>query len=716
MNSVKFNYFLERAIIIFVCLWGSWALYYSIAVLVFDASYRNLKDFSLILVFQIAGSLFFLYRTNLLSNSEHNKQDKLHGFALPGNFSRRFYSLCAGATCVAVIAVYLVDIYRISSTSFTYNLVWALLLPAVLINVFSYPSQAKTDAPMKLEPAPMSSALDILVLVICTAILAFGLYGSGFPTPDDAYYGWVISSTLANPDLPILGQDLLLGTDAPFVIHPAYRTVGYEVLIAFVGDITGIDPLRVYYDMMPVAGAISWIVAAYMFVRTIGAPYPGIAVAASLAGLLFWTEGGFAPGGHFAALFWGKSLLFLVSAPMLFVFTAAFLRDQNIRGWILLLLSVAATGTWSSTALFITPLCVGLAFLVFTSSIKVGVRAVIPIALALSPIVLAMAYSVSILSRAPVGESGYNAGLMRVQGEAFGTVSMQLVVLLMLVILPMAARTAGLANLHRNLRRISLAGYFTVMTPYMLETIAVISGSNFLASRLQYAYPSILLTGILASLAIYLLVARETASCNKSGKYAAIATALAFYLCFFGMMEKDFLFGDRWKKATVYLDDFNEAKAARDLIPNDAVVAAGDLDDILPILPDPPTFTYVRHYIHYYSHFLSDSELMKRSVLYNSLSTRLPIKEKGLETTISRVVSSSDSLGVTTLVFHTPDGRHRPLAGPTGFQFRASEKGGEQETFVNALNARLSTEGYECSSTPSGRTRVCNRESDASAN
>ncbi len=458
MIASKLNYLIERTIIVFVCGWGNWALYYWLMVLIFDASLTTLKLFSPLLLLQICVSLVFFLRIDFGFASSYSSfcySKKWFSIGVP---DKRFYFISLTAMALAIAIVCAVDHYKLSSSSLRYNLLWAVLLPISLFYIFYFKESIGKSISQDIGTEPKVPVLDIVLLSLSTAALAFSLYGTNFPTYDDGFYAGVISSTLANPDLPIQGRDFLLNTSAPFTLHPAYRTVGYEVLIAFLSDLTGVDSLQLYFDIFPTFSIIFWAFAAYLFMRTLGVPYPGFAVTVALVVLLFWNSPT-SPGVALAFLHWGKNLLCLVGAPLLFVFASVFIRSPSVSTWLLLLLSVSSAGIWSSSAIFVAPMSVAFASVVFLSSIRTNWRTAFYLLLSIAPIFFLATYTVMTLSQMSdgviedvslVGLSGKNAGVIK-QIQLLGGLSMHLLQLVLLLLLPLVVRTMGNATFRINL-------------------------------------------------------------------------------------------------------------------------------------------------------------------------------------------------------------------------------------------------------------------------
>ena len=707
--AMKFNYSIERAIIVFICLWGNWAIYYWSMVLTIDASYSELKLYSPILLLQVLASLGFLIQLDLGITKVQNSRSQPYKAFAPLNGSNRFYMLSGALTVLAFGIVFAIGYSNLSKSFLPYNLFWVLLLPVFLSYIVHFNKPVIEFSQSVSNTTTNSQSLDIILLVIVTAALAINLYGLVAPTYDDAFYAHVISSTLANTELPVQGQDLLLNTSAPYTLHPAYSLVGYEVLIAFASDLFNLDPLYLYYTIFPTLNLIFWIFSAYTLLRSLGTPYPGFALTVCIGALLMWNTG-FAPGGTLMFLNWGKNLVLLNVAPHSFLFVAVFLRNRSMKSWLLLLLCTASLGIMSSSAFYLVPVSIGLACLLYLKPTKANIRWLLLVLCSLTPYIFLFSYTVFTLQHAPSNTGGFNTGLISVQGEAFGGLYTKVLILVMLLILPIAARTVGNPAFQLNLYKISLIGTFTVMSPYLAETIAVLTGTKLLSWRLQYAFPTMLLVGILASIALTHLKPYLGTATHLRSRAGILVLSLVFYSAFFATMDKHILFGD-WKRGLVVFEaDFEEAKAARALIPDGAFVAAGDLDDILPIFPNPPSFIQSKFYLSFHKHFLSREDFARRDHLHRVLQNRLPRKGKTKEASLNWIVTTVRKLGVTTLVFHAVGGRQRLYIRTDKVAPRNPETDARRSEFISALVARLRQEKFACNTTPSAKTWVCNRE------
>lgn len=692
----RFNYFFERAAISAICLWGNWAAYYWVAVLCFDASYTDLKDFLPVLFLQVALSLLYLLRLNLRIPSASYRTCTPVKRQATRSVGLSFPIVAVAMTAIALAIVLLVDHQGWSRSTISYNLLWVISLPVSLALLF-YSKVASEDSGISVVAEKALSgrrAADCLLFLVSTLTMAFIAYGTGFPTPDDAFYGHVISSTLANPDLPVQGQDLLLGTSAPYSLHPAYRPVGFEILVALLSDLTGTSPLHVYFDIMPMVGSILWSLTAYLFMRALPSPYPGLAVAVCTIVFLL-LSGVNRQASAFIFLHLGKSFAMIIAAPLLYFSVATFARSRDMGAWLLLLLSVFSVAAWSSSSVFLVPVCVGLASIVFVRKVKMDLPVFILISLTLIPVVLLLAYSFAMLNVAPVTASGYiSTKFLRINGQSWGGLPVKSMFLFMLLVIPLISRTIPSAQFQTTVFRICLLGVFTIMAPYFVEAITVLSGLNLLADRLPSTFPAVLLTGVAASMAAVHLLPQESMSRLKGGIYLASVFVLIFFGFWYGL--KSSIYAPKWQYAkAIYEAQFREAEAMKKLMPAASLVVSGRSDDALPIFPDPPSFVWVRHYLGFHKYFLTESEFDNREYLYTALKDLRAAKGDSVESTLDSIVSISEKLGVDALVFSVA--AHEI----------ASETKTQREEFAALLTRHLQLAGYTCVTTPSGGTRVC---------
>jgi hypothetical protein len=114
------------------------------------------------------------------------------------------------------------------------------------------------------------------------------------------------------------------------------------------------------------------------------------------------------------------------------------------------------------------------------------------------------------------------------------------------------------------------------------------------------------------------------------------------------------------------------------------------------MLPNPPVFVSVRHYLGYHRNVMEPSELRQRSYIQRMTDDLTPPAGKDPESVARFVVRTARKLGVSTFVYRTAP---EPGAEP-GHGTRAE--------FVGLLTQELEGASYRCETTPSGETRVCN--------
>ena len=687
---------IERTALSFVLIWGNWAMYYWIVVLVFDGSYLALKNCAPIYLLQLVASFSYFARLGL--HPAVASESLMPSERPPGLRRLSGKQLTVVVVCAMMLsggAILLISHFNWSKTAPVYNLLWVTLLPIAVYYLYRFATPAVPVSAPSLAPSARAVTFDTLLFLLGTVLFVYLFYDYTFFRADDAFYGNVISSTLARPELPVQGMDALLGTGSPYTLHPAYRGVGYEVLIALVSDLTHSDPLHWYYKIFPALNSVFWLCSWYLFCRILRTPYPGLAVIAGLLILLLWAGPHASPYHAVRSLNWGKSLLALVATPVLFTSVAVFVWQKYFASWVLLLLSVCSLAILSSSAVFLVPVSIGLACLVLLSFRWSSLRIMLLIVLAALPVVLLIVYSLSVSLAAPVYATGTAAtGPLILNGEALGGVQLQAIALALLLILPLAARTVADGRFQHYILRLCLAGYFTLMAPYLVELVTVVSGMNFLSVRIYAAFPFALLVGIMASIAALNLTAGRSAAAVMSAprRIAVLALVAAFFGVIIGETQRNFFRPNRRLELQEQWEShLQEAIAARALIKDDAMVAAGTLEIVLPILPDPPQFVRVRHYLTYHKLRLTERDYADREYLCNSLQALEPPQGENLDTTVTRTVAIAEALGVTTLVFEADN-------LTTG-----------KQQFSERLTARLTAEGYDCATTPSASTRVCNR-------
>jgi hypothetical protein len=691
--------------------WGNWALYYWIAVLGFNASFHGLQSGLPLLLLQFAASAWLVRRWKLpdAGCDPANRWPADSSAARPasaGGIARRV-ALVAGAMGLLAGIAGLLWGQGISSSPLGYNLLWAISMPPFLAAVAAWPGQPTADGGgnRRMIVTARGAGLDLAVLTVVCAVGLWAASHYGYPSPDDAFYANVISATLADPQLPVQGQDLLLGTSMPYTIHPGYRVSGFEMLAALVADLAGCDPLWVYYDVLPAAGVLFWAVAAHVFLRSLGLPCPALGVGAATALLMVWLAGK-SPGIWFSNLHFGKGYLAVIGAPLIFGSVAAFARQRDFATWLVTLLAFSGVLGWSSTAMFVAPVSLALAAAVYLPSSWRSARSTAALAAVLVPAAGLIATTSRVAAIAPPALAA-GTGEILVSGESLGGIGTQTLLFLTLLALPLLARAVGGLRQAELLRRLGVVGGLSVFAPYWIEAVATRGGLSLLSWRMWWAFPTSLLAGALACLLLGLPLAGRPATVTAR----ALAWTLPAFAAWIFVWLHSFTplwplrqtFSVRVERARYVESLVEDARQIRELLPEEGLMAAGYVNEFLPILPRPPQMAAVRFYLKFHRHGLSEEEYNRRTSLDRVLVDLTPDAGRDVEATVAEAVENIRRLGVVAVVFATtpeaaaaarwPYGRHRQPLG--------------RSDLIEALTRSLSEAGFECREIPSGHARVC---------
>lgn len=176
------------------------------------------------------------------------------------------------------------------------------------------------------------------------------------PDADDAFYRSISATLLRFPQQPVLVHDTLYRlSDVPILLQ-FYRLSSYDVLVATLARITGVDHLVVAYVILPAVFAALCILAwVYLLRRIVPERWPWVLLilfACVLAlGEMHRAYGNFA----FVRLFQSKAVLVTGMVPVIAGSALLFVRHGGVRRWLLLFAAqVAALGV-SASALFVAP-------------------------------------------------------------------------------------------------------------------------------------------------------------------------------------------------------------------------------------------------------------------------------------------------------------------------------------------------------------------------
>ncbi|HJP98317.1 MAG TPA: DUF6077 domain-containing protein [Rhodanobacteraceae bacterium] len=194
-----------------------------------------------------------------------------------------------------------------------------------------------------------------IALLVAAAAVCVTLVASR-PDADDAFYRSISATLLRFPQQPVLVHDTLYRLpDVPILLQ-FYRLSNYDVLVATLARIAGIDHLVVAYLVLPAVLAALCVVAwVYLLQRIVPARWPWLLLFLFLCVLALGEThrayGNFA----FVRLFQGKAILATGMVPIIAGSALVFARHGGTRRWILLFAAeIAALGA-SASALFVAP-------------------------------------------------------------------------------------------------------------------------------------------------------------------------------------------------------------------------------------------------------------------------------------------------------------------------------------------------------------------------
>jgi hypothetical protein len=242
-----------------------------------------------------------------------------------------------------------------------YHVAWL----AALLHLASLSWRGEMASPARafIRP-PRADRRDGLALsLLCVASLVATL-GINRPDADDAYYFNVIISALDHPGLPLLSFDGMHGDTSAPIQELASRPQTYELLLAVIARLTGLAPDALYYVFFPALFAVSFALSQWLLLKLIHPRAAWLGVALVFLALLCWGDGHRTFGNFaFVRLFQGKGVFISVCVPLIVYYALRFSGAPSVENWLLLMLAQCGAVAFTSSALFIAPVCMGLALL-----------------------------------------------------------------------------------------------------------------------------------------------------------------------------------------------------------------------------------------------------------------------------------------------------------------------------------------------------------------
>jgi hypothetical protein len=249
----------------------------------------------------------------------------------------------------AVLAAAIVWVGSLSA-GLPYAVFWWLALPA-MFGAWMWTLRGESCATVR----QAGTHATWVVVLVAAAAVCVTLFASR-PDADDAFYRSISATLLRHPQQPVLLHDTLYRLpDVPILLQ-FYRLSNYDVLVAVLARLTGVDHLLVAYLLLPsIFAAFSVLAWAYLLRRIVPARWPWVLLILFLAmlalGEMHRDYGNFA----FVRLFQGKAILVTGMVPVIAGAALRFARHGGARHWLLLFAAgIAALGV-SASALFVAP-------------------------------------------------------------------------------------------------------------------------------------------------------------------------------------------------------------------------------------------------------------------------------------------------------------------------------------------------------------------------
>ncbi|MCB9671472.1 MAG: hypothetical protein H6736_15840 [Alphaproteobacteria bacterium] len=277
---------------------------------------------------------------------------------LGGSARPALLSVTPSSTAIGLAAAAAVALWGWYGRMIPWVAAWSLLLVAMGAFAGLQPREPTLTAPRR------SWLAAVLVAGAAAAVLTLVV---DRPDGDDGYYLGQVAGTLAHPDLPVLGFDVMHGDVTAPVQQPAHRAQSFEVLVAALAFLVPIGHEWLYYGVLPAVFSALFALTAGLLAREVVGERAAVpAVLASVVLAALW--GGLNPTpGNFAMarMFQGKAVFATVWMPLVVWAALRFADRLDARSWALLALAIFGASSFTSSALVAAP--VGAAFAVLAA-------------------------------------------------------------------------------------------------------------------------------------------------------------------------------------------------------------------------------------------------------------------------------------------------------------------------------------------------------------
>ena len=255
------------------------------------------------------------------------------------------------------LLAYLAGFMLLDRLAAPWEALWAMqLVGSILVLCHIYRSGADPSCSNR-SPAGNGNSATVIVLMLCGAALTLI---SHRPDIDDAQYLNFVVTAMDFPQDALYSRSGLWPDPSMPLEYPIYRLHSYELLVAALSQVTGLDHQALYYLALPAlfgaaAVLVHWQLAHYLLPR----------VAISI--LIIWLTLIIALGethrafGNFAfvRLFQGKAVLVTIALPFCLLLGLRFAESPGWRRGLALGMIIVCSLGLSSSALVTVPLIVG---------------------------------------------------------------------------------------------------------------------------------------------------------------------------------------------------------------------------------------------------------------------------------------------------------------------------------------------------------------------
>ena len=410
---------------------------------------------------------------------------------------RRFanWGLNGSRACLALSAAFvgLLALFPGFSTRYLITALFFLAAFALRRRVLfqrAQPSSILVPSPASVGRSGSRFTVPILIgLAVLAAALAIAAHR---PDADDANFLQIARATQLNPNLPVFSFDTSLGGNIGRFRFGPYLLSSYELLTAWVDDVTTSGLFRTYYVFFPAASAVLCVLMAFLFSRWFLPVRSSIlAVGLFLVISFAWGETHLAYGNRlFVRLFQGKGLLIAITIPALTLAGIVGMRVPKISQRLIFFGSAIACVGVSSSGLIIAPIAGMIA--VFSGIVTFDRRTLQNAVWLLGTLAYLLMAGLLLKfcakSIVPYAEIGTVAGIEVSLGSGLHAV-------LVLGVCGIGALSLRPSGNHRVLFLLIAANLLIIFNPYLAPAIASISAGNA-TWRLAWASPMPLLLAI----------------------------------------------------------------------------------------------------------------------------------------------------------------------------------------------------------------------------